>query len=63
MGCGDEKETYIEVGGVRRGWEEGKVLVFDDMKEHMAQNMGKQDRVVLLFDMPRALANITDTVS
>jgi aspartyl/asparaginyl beta-hydroxylase (cupin superfamily) len=33
-----------------RGWEEGKVFIFDDRQEHEAWNRTKEARVILLID-------------
>ncbi|MCB1614287.1 MAG: aspartyl/asparaginyl beta-hydroxylase domain-containing protein, partial [Xanthomonadales bacterium] len=33
-----------------RGWEEGKLMIFDDSFEHEAWNDSDQTRVVLIFD-------------
>lgn len=41
----------IEVGGERRGWEEGRCLIFDDSFEHSAWNHGSRDRTVLIFEV------------
>ena len=40
----------IEVDGERRGWEEGKTLVFDDRLRHEAWNGTERERVLLLID-------------
>lgn len=39
------------VGFEQRGWEEGKLLIFDDTLEHTARNDGDALRVVLIFDV------------
>jgi aspartate beta-hydroxylase len=36
--------------GEARGWEEGKLMMFDDSFEHEAWNHSDQTRVVLIFD-------------
>ena len=46
-GCG------FRVGNEIREWEVGKLLIFDDTIEHEAWNDGKEDRVVLIFDVWR----------
>ncbi len=33
-----------------RGWDAGKVFIFDDREEHEAWNRTKEDRVILLID-------------
>ena len=46
-GCG------FRVGNEVRAWEVGKLLIFDDTIEHEAWNDGKEDRVILIFDVWR----------
>ena len=46
-GCG------FRVGGERREWREGELLVFDDTVEHEAWNHGDSDRIILIFDIWR----------
>jgi aspartyl/asparaginyl beta-hydroxylase (cupin superfamily) len=46
-GCG------FRVGGETRAWREGELLVFDDTVEHEAWNEGKEDRIILIFDIWR----------
>ena len=46
-GCG------FRVGNQVREWEVGKLLVFDDTVEHEAWNSGREDRIVLIFDIWR----------
>ncbi|MEV7242072.1 aspartyl/asparaginyl beta-hydroxylase domain-containing protein [Streptomyces sp. NPDC003236] len=41
----------IKVGDDERGWEEGKVILFDDSFIHEAWNRGTQQRAVLLWDV------------
>ncbi len=43
----------FEVGGERRPWEVGKLLVFDDSVEHQAWNDSDEDRIILIFDIWR----------
>ncbi len=43
----------LRVGGSKRHWEEGKLLVFDDSVEHEAWNDADKDRLVLIFDVWR----------
>lgn len=45
----------IEVAGERRGWAEGRSLVFDDTHWHHAWNHGRAPRVVLFVDFDRPL--------
>ncbi len=40
----------LRVANEARGWEEGKLLFFDDTFEHEAWNNSDQTRVVLIFD-------------
>jgi ornithine lipid ester-linked acyl 2-hydroxylase len=44
------KGAWIEVGGVRHGWQEGEAVVFDDTILHNAANEADTDRVVLIVD-------------
>lgn len=46
-GCG------FRVGGERREWREGELLVFDDTVEHEAWNDSDSDRIILIFDVWR----------
>lgn len=46
---------FMDVGGVRCTWEEGRLLVFDDTFPHAVSNLTDHERVVLLFDFPRPL--------
>ena len=46
-GCG------FRVGNETREWEEGKAWLFDDTIEHEAWNLGKETRVILLFEIWR----------
>lgn len=50
----------LDVGGEARGWEEGKLLIFDDSVEHSAWNNAADDRVVLIFDIWRPEISETD---
>jgi aspartyl/asparaginyl beta-hydroxylase (cupin superfamily) len=43
----------FDVGGERREWREGELLVFDDTVEHKAENQGASDRIILMFDVWR----------
>ena len=51
----DPELCFMDVGGIRRTWQEGKVLMFDDTYLHAVSNIGDQERVVLLFDIPRPM--------
>jgi hypothetical protein len=46
-GCG------FRVGGETRQWRPGELLIFDDSVEHEAWNEGKEDRIILIFDIWR----------
>lgn len=41
---------WIEVGGERRSWEEGKALILDTTFEHSTGNESDEDRFVLIID-------------
>lgn len=43
----------LRVGNETRGWEEGRLLIFDDSIEHEAWNDGDAIRVILLFEIWR----------
>ncbi|QAY75531.1 aspartyl/asparaginyl beta-hydroxylase domain-containing protein [Sphingosinicella sp. BN140058] len=43
----------FRVGNEVREWEIGKLFIFDDTIEHEAWNDGKDDRIVLIFDIWR----------
>lgn len=44
-------DCSITVGGETRGWEEGRVLVFDDSFEHQAHNASDRTRAVLIAEI------------
>lgn len=46
-------KCLLTVDNEDRIWEEGKCLIFDDMKEHSAYNHSMEDRVVLLLDFKK----------
>jgi beta-hydroxylase len=48
------EDCGLRVGEEVRRWEEGRCLVFDDMFEHEAWNLGTRDRLVLLVDFLRS---------
>ena len=52
---GNEENCYIEINGVRKGWENGKCICFDDTHIHEAANKTDKDRVVLFIDIIRPL--------
>ena len=41
----------IEVGDEQRGWEEGKVIIFNDAQKHRAWNHSDKTRYVLIIDI------------
>lgn len=43
----------LRVGNETRGWEQGKLLIFDDSIEHEAWNRGDATRIILLFEIWR----------
>ncbi|KAA3604961.1 MAG: aspartyl/asparaginyl beta-hydroxylase domain-containing protein [Planctomycetota bacterium] len=43
----------FRVGKTSKRWEEGKVMVFDDMHNHEAWNWSDEERVVLMLDFLR----------
>jgi aspartyl/asparaginyl beta-hydroxylase (cupin superfamily) len=43
----------IRVNNEKRGWEEGKVICFNDAFNHEAWNLSKERRFILLFDIVR----------
>lgn len=50
----------FRVGFDRRGWEPGKVFVFDDTIEHEARNDSDALRVVLIFDVWNPLLSLEE---
>jgi hypothetical protein len=46
-------DCAIRVGNETRGWEQGKLLIFDDSIEHEAWNRGNDTRIILLFEIWR----------
>lgn len=46
-------QCWIEVGGERAIWEEGKCLVFDDTYKHQVHNDTEGARVILFLDIVR----------
>lgn len=51
----EPERCYMDVGGVRCTWQEGRTLIFDDTYPHAVRNDTAHERVVLLFDFPRPL--------
>jgi beta-hydroxylase len=48
-------EVFISVDGVKKKWQEGKVLIFDDKFLHYAENNTDQTRIVLFLDILKPL--------
>ncbi len=48
-------DCYIDVGGEKRNWEEGKSLFIDDSFIHSVVNNTDETRVVLFADFKRPL--------
>jgi aspartyl/asparaginyl beta-hydroxylase (cupin superfamily) len=48
--CSDLDRVYLQVSGEKRGWQEGKLLSFDDAYMHDVKNLSNDFRLVLLFD-------------
>lgn len=46
-------DCALRVGNETRGWEQGKLLIFDDSIEHEAWNRGAATRIILLFEIWR----------
>ena len=44
---------WLRVGNETRGWNEGKLLIFDDSFEHEAKNDSSDTRIILIFDLWR----------
>ena len=51
----DKENCYIEVDGIKKNWDAGKCICFDDTHLHMARNFSDRDRVVLFIDIIRPL--------
>ncbi len=43
----------LEVGGIQKGWETGKTLIFNDAHFHSAWNLSSKQRTVLIIDVIR----------
>jgi len=59
----DESACWIEVGGVRLYWRQGRVIVFDDTVVHSAANEAATRRCVLFLDILRPLRNPADGIN
>lgn len=56
-------KCYIEVGGIKKHWEFGKTIMFDDTNIHAAYNQTNEDRVVLFIDVLRPLPFLLDKLN
>ena len=52
---GTPDDCWIEVGGERGHWQEGKCIVFDDTYKHQVHNDTPHTRVVLFLDIVRPM--------
>jgi len=50
------ERCYMDIGGERIVWEEGRSVVFDDMNEHSVTNDTNEFRAILLVDFHRPLS-------
>ena len=53
-------EGYLSVAGNKVQWQEGKLIAFDDSFIHEAENLGRDDRVVLIFSIWHPELNAKD---
>lgn len=51
MGIKVPKNTFIEVGDVRKTWKVGKCIVFDDSFLHYVENNSDEERIVFILDV------------
>ena len=51
----DREKCWIEVDRIRRHWDPGKTLIFDDTYKHEVSNDTEEDRVILLLHVRRPL--------
>ncbi|MDN5849662.1 MAG: aspartyl/asparaginyl beta-hydroxylase domain-containing protein [Nitrococcus sp.] len=49
------EQCYMDVGGVRCVWENGRAFVFDDRYPHEVHNDTAEERAVLLIDVERPM--------
>lgn len=59
----DPSSCWIEVDGIRRHWQEGGVMVFDDTFVHSAANQSAVPRCVLFMDILRPLDTGADRIN
>lgn len=51
----DREHCLMQVGGHEVRWDEGRVVVFDDMYPHEVWNTTSEDRIILLLHVKRPL--------
>lgn len=51
----ERERCYMDVGGVRCVWENGRAFVFDDRYPHEVHNDTAEERAVLLIDVERPM--------
>jgi aspartyl/asparaginyl beta-hydroxylase (cupin superfamily) len=49
------ERCFMEIGNARHSWRQGRLLIFDDTYRHSVSNNSDEERIVLLFDVPRPL--------
>lgn len=49
----DESQSFLEVAGEKRNWQEGVMLAFCDAQLHTASNLSTEERWVLILDVIR----------
>jgi beta-hydroxylase len=59
----DPASCWIEVDGIRRHWQQGQVMVFDDTFVHSAANESATRRCVLFMDILRPLDRGADRIN
>ncbi len=59
----EDRDPYINVGGITYNWEEGYGVLFDDLYEHYAENPTNKKRVVLFIDVIRPLPGIIGLIN
>jgi beta-hydroxylase len=53
----DFNNCYIEVNNIKKHWQEGQDIYFDDTIYHMVANNTNESRVVLVLDIPSKFTN------
>lgn len=62
-----KKGNYIGVNNKKKFHQEGRLIIFDDSKEHYSVNLSDKDRIVLIIDIKRpiwvkpGISNIPET--